>query len=42
MTRRSVELLESKLGGDLQWIRVNGAVCGFLIGIVLTLLSWLG
>ncbi len=35
-----VELLESKVGGDLQWIRVNGAVCGFLVGILLTLLGW--
>lgn len=30
-----IEMIEDKIGGDLQWIRVNGAVCGFLIGIVL-------
>ncbi|MDF2962526.1 MAG: hypothetical protein K0S39_4261 [Paenibacillus sp.] len=30
-----IELMEDKIGGDLQWIRVNGAICGFLIGIVL-------
>jgi uncharacterized membrane-anchored protein YjiN (DUF445 family) len=29
------EMLEEKIGQDLQWIRVNGAFCGFLIGIVL-------
>lgn len=28
-------MIEEKVGGDLQWIRVNGAVCGFLIGVVL-------
>ncbi|TVX95305.1 DUF445 domain-containing protein [Cohnella terricola] len=31
-----VRMLEEKIGGDLQWIRVNGALCGFLIGLVLT------
>ncbi|MFC5405914.1 DUF445 domain-containing protein [Cohnella soli] len=31
-----VGMLEEKVGGDLQWIRVNGAVCGFLIGLVLS------
>ncbi|RKP58024.1 DUF445 domain-containing protein [Cohnella endophytica] len=31
-----VRMLEEKIGGDLQWIRVNGAICGFLIGLVLT------
>ncbi|CAG7649840.1 DUF445 domain-containing protein [Paenibacillus allorhizosphaerae] len=30
-----IKLMEDKIGGDLQWIRVNGALCGFLIGIVL-------
>jgi uncharacterized membrane-anchored protein YjiN (DUF445 family) len=29
------EMLEEKIGQDLQWIRVNGAFCGFLIGLVL-------
>jgi uncharacterized membrane-anchored protein YjiN (DUF445 family) len=30
-----IEMIEQKIGGDLQWIRVNGAVCGFLIGLAL-------
>lgn len=32
-----VSMLEEKIGTDLQWIRLNGAVCGFLVGLVLTL-----
>ncbi|RED66221.1 DUF445 domain-containing protein [Cohnella lupini] len=36
-----VRMLEEKVGGDLQWIRVNGALCGFLIGLVLTCIQWL-
>ncbi|WP_261302720.1 DUF445 domain-containing protein [Paenibacillus andongensis] len=27
------QLMEDKLGNDLQWIRVNGAICGFIIGL---------
>lgn len=34
-----IELLEEKVGSDLQWIRVNGAICGFAIGIVLGLVQ---
>ncbi|MCS7458685.1 DUF445 domain-containing protein [Paenibacillus doosanensis] len=30
-----INLMEDKVGKDLQWIRVNGAICGFLIGLVL-------
>ncbi|MCC6078376.1 DUF445 domain-containing protein [Bacillus thuringiensis] len=30
-----IEMLENNVGKDLQWIRVNGAVCGFMIGLVL-------
>ncbi|SFE45930.1 Uncharacterized membrane-anchored protein YjiN, DUF445 family [Paenibacillus catalpae] len=30
-----VQMLEQKIGNDLQWIRVNGAVCGFIVGIIL-------
>jgi uncharacterized membrane-anchored protein YjiN (DUF445 family) len=30
-----IHLMEDKVGNDLQWIRVNGAICGFLIGLVL-------
>jgi uncharacterized membrane-anchored protein YjiN (DUF445 family) len=32
-----IGMLEDKVGKDLQWIRVNGALCGFIVGIVLTL-----
>jgi uncharacterized membrane-anchored protein YjiN (DUF445 family) len=31
-----IEMMENNIGKDLQWIRVNGAVCGFIIGIILT------
>jgi len=31
-----VDMVENNIGKDLQWIRVNGAVCGFVIGIILT------
>lgn len=30
-----IDMIETNVGRDLQWIRVNGAVCGFLIGLVL-------
>lgn len=30
------ELLENKIGNDITWIRVNGALCGSLIGLALT------
>ncbi|MCM3628935.1 DUF445 domain-containing protein [Paenibacillus glycanilyticus] len=30
-----VHMLEQKIGKDLQWIRVNGAVCGFIVGVIL-------
>ncbi|AXO97862.1 DUF445 domain-containing protein [Bacillus anthracis] len=30
-----IEMIENNVGKDLQWIRVNGAVCGFIIGLVL-------
>ncbi|MFU1793032.1 DUF445 domain-containing protein [Paenibacillus azoreducens] len=36
-----VQMLEEKVGSDLQWIRVNGAICGFLIGLVLTVVHLL-
>lgn len=32
-----IALLEDKVGKDLQWIRVNGALCGFAVGVVLSL-----
>ncbi|MGJ7922524.1 DUF445 domain-containing protein [Neobacillus sp. LXY-4] len=31
-----IDMMENKIGKDLQWIRVNGAVCGFIIGLFLT------
>ncbi|WP_246140869.1 DUF445 domain-containing protein [Bacillus marasmi] len=31
-----INTMENNIGKDLQWIRVNGAVCGFIIGIFLT------
>jgi uncharacterized membrane-anchored protein YjiN (DUF445 family) len=36
-----IVLMEDKIGGDLQWIRVNGAICGFLIGILLAGIKWI-
>ncbi|NIK15031.1 uncharacterized membrane-anchored protein YjiN (DUF445 family) [Saccharococcus thermophilus] len=30
-----IHMMENKIGTDLQWIRVNGAICGFIIGIFL-------
>jgi uncharacterized membrane-anchored protein YjiN (DUF445 family) len=30
-----IQMMEEKIGKDIQWIRVNGALCGFLIGLVL-------
>ncbi|MDQ0861176.1 DUF445 domain-containing protein [Bacillus sp. V2I10] len=36
-----IDMIENNVGKDLQWIRVNGAVCGFFIGIVLTGLKML-
>jgi uncharacterized membrane-anchored protein YjiN (DUF445 family) len=35
-----IAMMEEQVGKDLQWIRVNGAVCGFAIGIVLGLVHW--
>jgi len=36
-----VNMLEDKVGKDLQWIRVNGALCGFVVGLMLTLIQFL-
>ncbi|WP_028402999.1 DUF445 domain-containing protein [Ectobacillus panaciterrae] len=30
-----ISMIENNVGKDLQWIRVNGAVCGFFIGLCL-------
>lgn len=35
-TETLIDMVENNVGKDLQWIRVNGAVCGFIIGIILT------
>ncbi|WP_318503367.1 DUF445 domain-containing protein [Bacillus sp. T3] len=35
-TETLIDMMENNIGKDLQWIRVNGAVCGFIIGIILT------
>lgn len=32
-----IDIMENNVGKDLQWIRVNGAICGFFIGIILTI-----
>ncbi|KGE19720.1 DUF445 domain-containing protein [Paenibacillus wynnii] len=36
-----VNMLEDKVGKDLQWIRVNGALCGFVVGLILTVIQML-
>ncbi|WP_026695052.1 DUF445 domain-containing protein [Peribacillus kribbensis] len=36
-----IEIMENNIGKDLQWIRVNGAVCGFIIGLVITIIKML-
>ncbi|WP_449599894.1 DUF445 domain-containing protein [Paenibacillus sp. Marseille-Q9583] len=36
-----VNMLEDKVGKDLQWIRVNGALCGFVVGLVLTVVQFI-
>ena len=35
-TETLIAMIENNVGKDLQWIRVNGALCGFMIGLVLT------
>ncbi|TBL76631.1 DUF445 domain-containing protein [Paenibacillus thalictri] len=37
--RTLISMLEDKVGKDLQWIRVNGALCGFIIGLLLTVIK---
>ncbi|WP_029341205.1 MULTISPECIES: DUF445 domain-containing protein [Exiguobacterium] len=34
-TETLINMIEDKVGSDLQWIRVNGALCGFIIGLIL-------
>ena len=40
-TETLIDMMENNVGKDLQWIRVNGAVCGFLIGIGLTIFKFI-
>jgi uncharacterized membrane-anchored protein YjiN (DUF445 family) len=40
-SEKLTQLMEDKLGNDLQWIRVNGAICGFIIGLGLAGLKML-
>ncbi|MGM0902789.1 MAG: DUF445 domain-containing protein [Bacillota bacterium] len=35
-TKTLIDMMENNIGKDIQWIRVNGAVCGFFIGLCLT------
>jgi len=35
-----IDMLENNVGKDLQWIRVNGAICGFFIGVILTVIKF--
>jgi len=34
-----IDMMENKIGKELSWIRVNGSLCGFLIGIVLSIIK---
>jgi len=36
-----VAQIEERVGADLQFIRLNGAVVGGLVGVVLALAHWL-
>jgi uncharacterized membrane-anchored protein YjiN (DUF445 family) len=36
-TETLIDMMENNIGKDIQWIRVNGAVCGFFIGLCLTI-----
>jgi uncharacterized membrane-anchored protein YjiN (DUF445 family) len=37
-----IRMIEGKVGNDLQWIRVNGAICGFAVGVALYGIKALG
>ncbi len=32
-TKMLVQKIEDNVGNDIQWIRINGAICGFLVGV---------
>ncbi|MFY4773562.1 DUF445 domain-containing protein [Metabacillus sp. RGM 3146] len=38
-TEELIDLMENKIGKELSWIRVNGSICGFIIGILLSLIK---
>jgi len=38
---RLVEMIESRVGNDLQFIRLNGALVGGLVGLLLAMLHWI-
>ena len=38
---RLVEMIESRVGNDLQFIRLNGAIVGGLVGVMLATIHWL-
>lgn len=38
-TRKLVEQIESKVGNDLQYIRINGSVMGFIIGVFIAAIN---
>ena len=40
-TRTLIKLIEERVGDDLQWIRINGAICGFGVGLVLGIIRTL-
>ncbi|WP_199614347.1 DUF445 domain-containing protein [Paenibacillus alkalitolerans] len=40
-TESLIAMMEEHIGKDLQWIRVNGAICGFAIGLVLGVIQLL-
>ncbi len=41
-TATLIKMIEGKVGNDLQWIRVNGAICGFAVGVALYGIKALG
>jgi uncharacterized membrane-anchored protein YjiN (DUF445 family) len=38
---RLVDMIESRVGNDLQFIRLNGAIVGGLVGVALATIHWL-
>jgi len=34
-----IDMMENKIGKELSWIRVNGSICGFFIGVILSLIK---